>query len=142
MEAGIKRFGERGETAVTKELDQFNKYKVFEPKHANDLSEEDRKKALSLLIFLKEKKSGAIKARFCANGSVQREHVTKEEAAAPTVGLDSVYVTSMIDVEESKKVVTIDIPGSFLHADNEDYVIMKMAVTLAELMVKTNPKLY
>jgi hypothetical protein len=36
-----------------------------------------------LLIFLKEKKSGAIKARSCANGSVQREHVAKEEAATP-----------------------------------------------------------
>jgi hypothetical protein len=38
--------------------------------------------------------------------------------------------------------VTIVIPGAFLHANNEDYVIMKMVVTLAELMVKTNPKLY
>jgi hypothetical protein len=28
LEAGIKRFGEQGETAVTKELDQFNKYGV------------------------------------------------------------------------------------------------------------------
>jgi len=61
---------------VTKKLDQFNKYKVFEPKLANELSEEDRKKALSSLIFLKEKKGGAIKARSCANGSVQREHVS------------------------------------------------------------------
>jgi hypothetical protein len=38
--------------------------------------------------------------------------------------------------------VTIDITGAFLHANNEDYVIMKMVGTLAELMVKTNPKLY
>ena len=36
--------------------------------------------------------------------------------------------------------VTIDIPGAFLHADNEDYVIMKMVGTLAELMVKTKSK--
>jgi hypothetical protein len=36
----------------------------------------------------------------------------------------------------------IDIPGAFLHANNEDHVIMKMVGTLAELMVKTNPKLY
>jgi hypothetical protein len=43
LEVGIKQFFERGETAVTKKLDQFNKYKVFEPKHANELSEEDRK---------------------------------------------------------------------------------------------------
>jgi len=142
LEAGIKQFGERGESAVTKELDQFNKFKVFEPKHANDLSEEDRKKALSSLIFLKEKKSGAGKARSCANRSVQREHVAKEEAAAPTVGLDSVFITSTIDAKKSRKVVTIDIPAAFLHADNEDYVIMKMFGMLAELIVKTNPKLY
>ncbi len=38
--------------------------------------------------------------------------------------------------------MTVDIPGAFLHADNKDYVIMKMVGTLAELMVKTNPKLY
>ncbi len=97
---------------MTKELDQFNKYKGFELKHANDLSEEDRKKALSSLIFLKEKKSGAIKARSCAKGSVQREHVAKEEAAAPTVGLDSVFITSTIDAKESRKLVTINIPGT------------------------------
>jgi hypothetical protein len=39
LEAGIKQFGECGETAVTKELNQFNKYRVFEPKHARDLSD-------------------------------------------------------------------------------------------------------
>jgi hypothetical protein len=39
-------------------------------------------------------------------------------------------------------VVTIDIPGAFLHADNDDYVIMKMVGMLVELMVKTNPRLY
>jgi hypothetical protein len=29
LDAGIKQFGEQGESAVTKELRQFNKYKVF-----------------------------------------------------------------------------------------------------------------
>jgi len=93
-----------------------------------------------LLIFLKEKKSGAIKARSCANGSVQREHVAKEVAAAPTVGLNSVFITSTIDAKEKRKVVTINIPGAFLHADNKDYVIMKMVGLLAELMAKNEPK--
>ncbi len=142
LEAGIKRLGERGETAVTKELDQFNKYGVFKPKRARDLLEEDKKKVLSSLIFLKEKKSGVIKARSCANGNPKREHITKEEAAAPAFALESVFITSTINAKESRKVVTVDIPGAFLHADNKDYVIMKMVGTLAELMVKTNPKLY
>ena len=68
--------------------------------------------------------------------------MAKEEATAPTVSLDSVFATATIDVKECRKVVTIDIPGTFLHAENEDYVIMKMNGTLAELMVKTDPKLY
>jgi hypothetical protein len=142
LEAEIKRFGEWGETAVTKELDQFNKYGVFEPKHASDLSEEDMKKALSSLIFLKEKKSGVMKERSCTNGNPQKEHIAKEEAVAPTVALESVFITSTIDAKESRKVVTVDILGAFLHAANKDYIIMKMVGLLAELMVKTNPKLY
>jgi hypothetical protein len=94
------------------------------------------------LIFLKEKMDRNIKARLCANGNPQREHIAKEEAAAPTVALESVFITSTIDAKEGRKVVTIDIPGAFLHSNNDDYVIMKMVGTLAELMIKTNPRLY
>jgi hypothetical protein len=57
LEAGIKQMGKQGESAVSKELNQFNKYKIFKPQHANHLSEEDKKKALSSLIFLKEKRT-------------------------------------------------------------------------------------
>ncbi len=89
---------------------------------------------LSSLIFLKEKKSGVIKACSCANGSPKREHIAKQEAVAPTIALKSVFITSTIDAKESRKVVTVDVPGAFLHADNEDYVIMKTVGTLAELM--------
>ena len=110
---------------------------MFEPQHARDLSDDDKKKALSSLIFLRQKKNGAVKARSCANGNPQREHITKEEAAAPTVALELVFITLTIDAKENREVVTIDIPGAFLHADNEDYVIMKMVGPLAELMVKT-----
>jgi hypothetical protein len=94
------------------------------------------------LIFLKEKKDGNIKARSCVNGNPQREYIAKEEAAVPTVVLESMFITSTIDAKEGRKVVTIDIPGAFLHANNDDYVIMKMVGTLAKLMDKTNPRLY
>ena len=142
LDAGLKKFGDKGEIAVTKELRQFNTYNVFEPLEADSLSDEEKKSALSSLIFLKEKRNGTVKARSCANGSVQRSHVAKEEAASPTVALESVFVTAAIDARENRKVVTIDIPGAFLHATNDDYVVMRMNGTLAELMAKTDPKLY
>ncbi len=91
------------------------------------------------MIFLRQKKNGEVKARSCANGNPQREHIAKEEAASPMVALELVFLSSTIDAKENREVVT-DIPGAFLHADNKDYVIMKMIGTLAELMVKTNPK--
>jgi len=69
LEAGLKHFGERGEMAVTKELKQFNVYDVFEPLYEDKLSGKEKSKALSLLIFLKKKRDGNVKARSCANGS-------------------------------------------------------------------------
>ncbi len=78
----------------------------------------------------------------CKRKQKERTYCKKEEAAAPTVALKSIFITAAIDAKEHRKVVTIDIPGAFLHADNEDYVIMKIVGTLAELTAKTNLKLY
>ncbi len=95
-----------------------------------------------MLIFLEEKKNGTVKVQSCANGSVQRDHITKEEAASSTVAVESVFVTAVIVTRENREVVTITIPGAFLHATNTDYVAMRMNRMLAELMAKTHPKLY
>ncbi len=51
-------------------------------------------------------------------------------------------MTATIDTRENREVVTIDIPGAFLHATNNNYVVMRMNGTLAELMAKMDPKLY
>ncbi len=99
-----------------------------------------KKGALSLLIFLKEKRNGTMEAQscatWCANRSVQRDHIDKEEAASPTLALESVFVTAAIEARENREVVTINIFGAFLHATNDDYVVMRMNGTLAELMAK------
>ncbi len=77
---------------------------MVEPLYADKLSDEDKSKVLTSLIFLKEQRDGKIKARSCANGSVQREHVAKEEAAAPTVAFESVFVTATIDAKGKREV--------------------------------------
>ncbi len=112
LDARLKKFGSRGERAVTKELRQFNTYEVFQLLEASTLDEEEKKGALSLLTFFKEKQNGDVKVQSCANGSVQQNHITKKEAALPTVGLESVFATAAIDAKENREVVTIDIPGA------------------------------
>jgi hypothetical protein len=80
LKAGLRRFADRGNTAVMKELTQFHTMNVFRPMNPTKLTREDRRNALLSLMFLTEKRSGEVKARTCANGSVQRTHIAKEEA--------------------------------------------------------------
>ena len=86
--------------------------------------------------------TGEIKARACANSSTQRTHIAKEEATAPTVTSEAIFIQGTIFAHENRDVATCDIPGAFLQADNLDYVLMHLDGILAELMVQVAPSLY
>ena len=142
LKAGLRRFHDRGNEAVVKELTQFHTLKCFRPRDPSTLSREDRRNALTSLMFLTEKRSGEIKARACANGSTQRSHIAKDEATAPTVTSEAIFIQSTIFAHEGRDIATCDIPGAFLQADNPDYVLMRLDGILAELMVQVAPSLY
>ena len=91
LKEGLRRFGQRGEDSAIKEMKQLHDMHVFFPRDPNSLTRDERKKALTSLIFLKEKNTGEIKSRTCINGAPQREYISKEEAASPTACTDSVF---------------------------------------------------
>jgi len=66
-------------------------------------------RALSSLLFLKEKQTGKIKGRACINGAPQRDYITKKEVASPTVSTESMFITAAIAVKEKRKVRCYDI---------------------------------
>ncbi len=68
------------------------------------LSREEQMKALSLLLFLKEKQRGDVKGLACVNGVPQQAFIPKEEAASPTVSTESTFITASIAVSEKRKV--------------------------------------
>ena len=74
----------------------------------------ERRKAMESLIFLTEKRDRRIKARTCANGSIQRKGMEKEESASPMAALESVIITLLIDTKENRDTVTVDIPNVFI----------------------------
>ena len=112
---------------------------AFTPMDGNKLTKKEKSSARSSLMFLTEKMDGAIKARACADGSKQQEYMTKEEVAAPTVMLEPIFVTAAIDAKEGRDIAVMDLPGAFLHADNDDEVIMTMNRKLVELMLMVTP---
>jgi hypothetical protein len=61
MKAGLKRFKERGEEAVSKELSQLHFLDTFEPINPKYLNEEERQQVLESDLFLKEKQDNTVK---------------------------------------------------------------------------------
>ncbi len=59
---GIEKFKERGEAEVSKELTQMHDMQVFWPICKDDLTYNEKKKALASLMFLKEKRDKSVKA--------------------------------------------------------------------------------
>jgi hypothetical protein len=53
MKAGIKKFQDRGEAGVSKELTQMHSIEVFCPVMRDLLTMEERTKAIASLMFLK-----------------------------------------------------------------------------------------
>ena len=112
---GLKIFKEKGETAVTKGLQQIHDMEGFQPKHWHKLNADERAKALKYLMYLKEKCNGDVKGRGCADGLSQRLYTNKQDTASPTASLARLIITCVIDAHEKRDVATVDIHGAFLH---------------------------
>jgi hypothetical protein len=144
IKKGLKIYGEAGAEAVVSEMQQLHDRDVIEPKSANMLTKEEKKKALHYLMFLKKKRCGRIKGCGCADGQKQRiSDKTKEETSASTVAIELLlFLSSIIDAKEGRAVVTLDIPGAFMQADTDEVLYMKLEGPLAHLLTKVDPKQY
>ena len=78
-------FGDKGHEAAHKEIKQLHDRVCFQPINFDKLTPLEKKRVLNSLMFLVEKKDGKIKARKCANGSKQRNWLSNEDTASPTV---------------------------------------------------------
>jgi hypothetical protein len=85
LRKGLKKFGQKGRDAACKEMKQLNDRDVFEPIRIEDLTEIEKRRAMESLIFLVEKRDKSMKGRACANGSLQREYMERDEAASPII---------------------------------------------------------
>jgi hypothetical protein len=93
-------------------------------------------------MFLKEKRTGQIKGRGCADGRPQRETTTKEEASSPTVAVESVLLSCTMDAHEERDVAIVDIPGAFMQVDMEGVVHLRIDGPMADILICLDPEYY
>ena len=89
--------------------------------------------------MVKEKRDGKIKGRACADGRKQRRYIRKDEVSSPTVQLESLMLSMLIDAHEHREMATADVVGAYLLADMKDFTIVKITDTTAEMMCKVDP---
>ena len=125
---GLKLFKEKGEGAITKELQQVHDMEGLKTRQWSELNKDQQAKALKYLMYLKEKRCGEIKARGCVDGGKQRIYTDKQEAQSPTVSLAALMLSCVIDAVKEHDIVTVNIPGAFLQTempeDDKDVHVM------------------
>jgi hypothetical protein len=72
LKSGLRKFGDKGAKAAMDKLTQLHIMDTWTTMNLSKITREDRMRALSLLLFLKEKRTGKIKGRACINGAPQR----------------------------------------------------------------------
>ena len=146
---GFKKFGERAIMAMLKECEQLDRgafpgKPVVEPMYLNDLTDLERRAAMTVVSLIKEKRCGKLKGRMCANGSTQKRYLQPEESiTSPTVSNEGLLSTFVIDAYEGRNIAVVDIPGAYLHAGvNHDKrrVIIKLQDEFVDMMCQVNEK--
>lgn len=110
---------EEAAAVIKAELQQIVDKKVWHGVRTDTLTQDEKRAILPSSMFLKQKFTAAgeldkYKARLVAGGHRQDKSLY-EDLASPTASLCSVFTTAAIAAQESRKVMTCDIGGAFLH---------------------------
>ena len=142
----IKRFGQPALDSAIKEMKQLHDRDCFNPIDPSTLTPEEKRRAMESLIFGVLKKSGIIKMRHCANGSVQRDYLSREDTSSPTVQVESLFYTAMIDAKEHRDVATADVPNAFIQTGvplkdkDGPRTIMKIRARCVDILCGIDPR--
>ena len=68
LQKGLKKFGDRGSKAATKDMDQLQQINCFTPIDVAELTPQEKRKAMEYLMFLNKKRDKPIKVRMVYNG--------------------------------------------------------------------------
>ena len=71
-----------------------------------------------------------------------RDKISKQDAEYPTVALEVIRITSVMEYHKDHGVATINIPGVYLDTENKENMIMILRGRLEQLMAMVYTKLY
>jgi hypothetical protein len=100
---------------------------------------------LEFHIFVERKRNGILKAQQVAGGNKQQGYITKEDASSPTVSLEAVVLTCVVDANKNRDVAIVDIPNTFVQTiveDEKDKALICICGPLIDILVSIAPNVY
>jgi hypothetical protein len=126
-------------------MKQLHRRNTFKPKHWRELSQVQRQTVLESYMFLKQNRDGKIKGRTVAGGNKQRDYISKEDVSSPTIAMEAVFLSCIIDAKEGRDVAVVDIPNAFVQTrvENEkDMAFIKIRGVLEDILVEIASDVY
>ena len=147
LKKGLKIFGKDSEKASKAELMQMHQRICFKPELMKNLTALERKRAMRGLMILTQKKDGTTKGRLAYNGKPTRTWISREEASSLTVSQEGIFLTSTIDANERRDIMSVDIPNAYIQADvpiekGQERITMKVTGVLVDWLVEIEPETY
>ena len=97
--------------------------------------------ALEVTNPIKEKRTETIKGRTCANGSKKRSFLKDGEYfSSPTILIEALFSSLVIDTHEGIDIATFDVPGAYLHVEipEDKQIPLRLRDEFVDIMCDVN----
>ena len=112
------------------------------PISIDELTPQERKKAVQALMFLSEKCECTVKGRLVYNSANTRKCIDQDKVTSPAAAQESVILTGIIDMKEERDMIVADVSNMFIHAcipnahKVKERIIMKITGVLVDILSK------
>ena len=139
VQQGVKLHGDKGKELAMKEMRSLAlKNKCFDEINYDSLTQEQKDRALPLLMFMVMKRNGTLKSRGVTNGKHQKLH-SDNDFASPTPDFYTMKYVCGASALEERDTATVDLPSFFLQTEpnnDDEPVIIKFTGAAALLLVE------
>jgi len=128
----MKLYGTEALASVMKEVSQLHEKHVWTSIKYDSIV--NKAKIIRSLIFLKRKRDGSLKARLVADGRMQ-DRDNGQDVSSPTVSTESLFLLAAVFAAESRRVITVDIEGAFLHGVMTNVIYMEISGQCVDVLI-------
>ena len=134
---GLLDLGIKGETAVRKEIRAISDHGSWRTVRHTDMTERQKKEAISSFIFGKEKLTGETKARLVKNGKQLTDRVEYKDLLSPTNNpMTTMHHLAVAGYERRKHLFTADFPNAYLKMDRTKHGMPKERTRLTGKLLR------